>query len=87
MSRKTFRLRLDPAACDGFGYCAELFPEFITRDEWGFPVIAVEPVPPKFVALGRQCVKACPRSALFLEGVAVGTRSKARAAGSAMSDR
>ena len=81
MTKKSFRLRVDPAACDGFGYCAELLPELIARDEWGFPVLAVEPVPNKFVALGRQCVKACPRSALFLEGVAVGLTSRPRAVG------
>ena len=69
MSGKSFRLRLDPAACDGFGYCAELLPELITRDEWGFPLIAEQPVPSKLVTFGRQCVQACPRNALFLETV------------------
>ena len=29
------RLRVDPVACDGFGHCAELAPEFIALDEWG----------------------------------------------------
>jgi ferredoxin len=71
MSQKTFRLRIDPGACDGFGYCAELLPEFVTQDEWGFPVLALEPVPFKLVALARQCVKACPRNALFLDRLTI----------------
>ena len=32
-------LRVDPIACTGHGLCAELFPERIWLDEWGYPVI------------------------------------------------
>jgi ferredoxin len=33
------RLRVDPIACDGRGLCAEILPELITLDDWGFPII------------------------------------------------
>jgi ferredoxin len=33
------RLRVDPVACDTYGYCAELLPERITLDEWGYPIV------------------------------------------------
>ncbi len=35
-----FRLVLDPTACDGHGLCAELFPEGVRLDDWGYPVVA-----------------------------------------------
>ena len=31
------RILVDPVACDAYGYCAELLPEAITLDEWGYP--------------------------------------------------
>ena len=39
-------LRLDPIACDGHGLCAELFPERIRLDDWGFPILDPRAVPP-----------------------------------------
>ena len=59
-------LRVDPVACDGFGYCAELLPELIGLDEWGFPVVADAPVPPSLLDLARRAVADCPRRALLL---------------------
>ena len=35
----TLRLRIDPTACTGHGVCADLLPERIQLDEWGFPKI------------------------------------------------
>ena len=49
MSRPT--LRVDPIACDGRGLCAEVLPELITLDDWGFPIIAAGPCRP---AAGRR---------------------------------
>ena len=40
MADVTTRLRVNPIACSGHGVCAELLPELITLDEWGYPVIA-----------------------------------------------
>lgn len=32
------RLHVDWTRCDGHGLCAELVPEVLARDEWGYPV-------------------------------------------------
>lgn len=60
------RLRVDPVACDAYGYCAELVPELISRDEWGYPVLSDEPVPPALLDLVRRAVADCPRRALLI---------------------
>ena len=39
------KMALDLAACDGFGFCAELPPEVLTRTEWGFPIVGEDEVP------------------------------------------
>ena len=44
------RILIDPVACDAYGYCAELLPEAITLDEWGYPVVDGKPIPPELVA-------------------------------------
>jgi ferredoxin len=63
----TRRLRLDPTACAGHGLCADLLPERIAPDEWGFPVIFGD-VPPGLTAHARA-VRACPVPALRLTRV------------------
>jgi ferredoxin len=60
------RIVLDPTACDGFGFCAELFPEGVGLDEWGYPVLTGE-LAPELVAAARAAVRACPRRALRLD--------------------
>jgi ferredoxin len=60
-------IRLDPIACDGHGLCAELLPEHIRLDDWGYPIVAGEPVAPEHAALARRAVAACPTLALALE--------------------
>jgi ferredoxin len=32
-------MKIDRITCDGAGICAELLPELISRDEWGYPII------------------------------------------------
>jgi ferredoxin len=59
-------LRVDPIACDGHGLCAELFPERISSDDWGFPIVHDEPVPPALEKHARRAVAACPVRALRL---------------------
>lgn len=59
-------LRLDPIACDGHGLCAELFPEGIRLDDWGFPVLDRRAVPPALEAHARRAVAECPKVALRL---------------------
>lgn len=57
-------LRVDPIACEGHGACAELLPELIHMDDWGFPIIESGPVPSHLRANARRAVAACPVLAL-----------------------
>lgn len=59
-------IRIDPIACTGHGLCAELLPERIELDEWGYPIIDGEPIPPKLLAHARAAADACPKLALRL---------------------
>jgi ferredoxin len=60
------RLRVNPIACDGRGVCAEVAPELIRLDDWGFPVIRPGPVPPGFYPAAQAAVRLCPLLALSL---------------------
>jgi ferredoxin len=59
-------LRVDPIACTGHGLCADLLPERIELDEWGYPLIRGD-VPPGLARHARRAVRACPSLALRLE--------------------
>lgn len=63
-------LTLNPTTCEAHGFCAELLPELVTLDEWGYPVLADggvrTAVPPALMADARRAVHACPVSALRL---------------------
>jgi ferredoxin len=61
------RLKLDPIACDGRGLCAELLPDLITLDDWGYPMLARRDVPTALRAEAGAAVQLCPRLALRLE--------------------
>jgi ferredoxin len=52
--------------CKGHGLCAELFPERITLDEWGYPIVDPAPITPDLEAHARRAVDACPTLALLL---------------------
>ena len=60
------QLKVDPIACDGHGLCAELFPERVRLDDWGFP-IGDGDVPPARERHARRAVSACPVPALRLQ--------------------
>lgn len=68
----TKQLRVNPIACEGHALCAELLPERITLDEWGYPIVDSEPIPPQLEPLARRAVSACPTLALLLEARARG---------------
>lgn len=59
-------LRVNPILCVGHGACAELLPELITLDEWGYPIITARTVPHELEAHARRAVEACPALALLL---------------------
>jgi ferredoxin len=60
------RLRVNPILCTGHGLCAELLPEQISLDEWGYPILSDEPVPAALRKLARRAVTDCPTLALAL---------------------
>jgi ferredoxin len=64
----TTRIHVDWTRCDGHGACAELLPELLTTDEWGFPVSRTgerDPqVPPALDEHARHAEKSCPLMAL-----------------------
>jgi len=60
------RLRVNPILCTGHGLCAELLPEQITLDEWGYPILSDAPVPHALRKLARRAVTDCPARALTL---------------------
>jgi ferredoxin len=62
----TLRLSIDPVACDAYGFCAELLPEAITLDEWGYPMVDGTCLPPELVAAAKRAVRDCPRRAVTL---------------------
>ena len=64
------RLRVNPALCDGYGYCFEIVPELIAQDDWGFPIVASAPIgDPRVEGLAQKAVATCPRQALIFEEV------------------
>jgi len=66
VSRGGLTLGVDPIACVGHGICAELLPEWIELDDWGYPVIRAGAVPPGLLDQARWTVSNCPALALRL---------------------
>lgn len=62
------RLAVDWIACDGRGLCAELLPEVVSLDPWGYPIVE-SLVSGDLERHAVRAVKACPRMALRLESV------------------
>jgi ferredoxin len=60
------RLRVNPIMCQAHGLCAELLPELIALDEWGYPLLDPGPVPPELMAYAKRAVADCPTLALLL---------------------
>jgi ferredoxin len=64
------RLHVDWTRCDGHGACAELVPELLAADEWGYPVVRTgerDPeVGPDLVVRVEHAVRSCPLMALHL---------------------
>jgi ferredoxin len=63
------RLTVDPIACTGHGACAELLPEWIELDDWGYPILNEALVPDNLLPYARRAVAACPTLALRLAAV------------------
>ena len=63
----SYRLRVNPITCDAHGVCAELLPEFITLDPWGYPVVPRADLPADLVEHARLAAAACPTLALLID--------------------
>jgi ferredoxin len=63
-------LQIDRIRCDGHGLCAELLPELISLDDWGYPITKAGAVPTSLVEHARHAVDACPVLALRLARIA-----------------
>lgn len=57
-------LAVDPIGCRAHGLCAELLPELVALDEWGYPVLLAGEVPPALRDQARQAAASCPTLAL-----------------------
>ena len=53
-----------PWPVTAYGYCAELLPEAISLDEWGYPIVDDRPLPAEFMALAKRAVRDCPKRAI-----------------------
>jgi ferredoxin len=64
-----YRLRVNPIACTGHGLCAELLPEIIELDPWGYPILSSSAVPAGVMEHAKRAVDTCPTLALLMEEV------------------
>lgn len=65
----TTRLHIDWTRCDGHGTCADLLPELVGRDDWGYPIVEQDvPVNRHQRARAELAVEVCPMLALRLAG-------------------
>ena len=61
-------LGIDWITCEGRGLCAELAPEVISEDPWGYPIITPGQLPDDALPHVRRAIAACPALALrFVE--------------------
>jgi len=60
------RLTVDPIACTAHGLCADLLPELVTLDDWGYPIVSTGPVPDQLRPAARRAAALCPALALRL---------------------
>ena len=63
----SYHLQVNPIKCKAHGMCAELVPELISLDQWGYPILDRRPVPRQLAPHVRRAVAACPTLALIFE--------------------
>ena len=66
MARTEQHLSVDAIACTAHGVCAQLLPEWIRLDDWGYPIIRPEAIPPELSSQAKWTVANCPALALKL---------------------
>ncbi|MFZ0179189.1 MAG: ferredoxin [Candidatus Dormiibacterota bacterium] len=67
---KRVTLGIDRIKCDGHGVCADLVPELIELDDWGYPIIRPGAVPDSVLPHAKRAVSGCPTLALRLQALA-----------------
>jgi ferredoxin len=75
---KQFELVVDRIKCDGRGLCAEILPERIRLDSWGYPIIAPGPIPEHLIGLAQRAVDDCPVLAIALRRAEVQSARRAQ---------
>ncbi len=60
-------VRVNPIACEAHGMCAELLPERIMLDQWGYPIVDGRPLEGEEVRHAIRAAQACPTLALLVE--------------------
>ena len=68
---KQYELAVDRIKCDGRGLCAEILPERIRLDSWGYPIVTPGPIPGHLLGLAQRAVNDCPVLALALRRVEI----------------
>lgn len=66
MSRD-YELTVDRIKCDGRGVCAQVVPELVKLDDWGYPIVASGGIPDHLRALADRAVEDCPVLALAIK--------------------
>ena len=61
------RLLVNPIRCTGHGVCAELLPELIELDPWGYPIVPRVALGDEILPLARRAVASCPVLALSVQ--------------------
>jgi ferredoxin len=64
------QLAVDRIRCDGRGLCAELVPELVRLDDWGYPIVVAGAVPAHLQPHAQKAVSRCPVLALTLRPAA-----------------
>ncbi len=59
-------LVVDRIRCDGRGLCAEILPELVRLDDWGYPILKPGPVPEHLLPLAERAMADCPVLAIAL---------------------
>lgn len=59
------RIGIDSIKCDAYGACADICPDLIELDEWGYAGLRNSPeVPPEQERQARLAIAACPEEAI-----------------------
>jgi ferredoxin len=73
------RVVVNPIACEAHGMCAELLPERIALDDWGYPIVDGRPLSADLLEHARRAAEACPTFALLTQTDGAPVRASARA--------